>query len=400
MQFSIISAGPGHPGLLTEQARQAIIEADEVYTCGRVAGGLAALRADWKLCPAADAAELAADSTASRIAIAVSGDAGFFEDVGVLVRQLGARGSVTVYPGISSIQYLCAKMGESYDDVHWLAQDDLLAAVSFRTKVCVITDAVRTVGTVCDALHEAGLGHLRVITGARLGTGREQILDSTAAALRGMDFDAPVILLLLHPAATDPLRPVFDADLTTGEDAKMRQEVRWNAVHLLRIRPRDTVYDLGAGDGTRTVELARKAREGRVFAVDEQVPSLRLIARNREALGCYHVRIVQGQGAAAIAALPVPDAAFIGTGAGNLHDILAALKEKNERVRVVIAADTMERLCEAQAALSALRFKHVQVSELLLSRMRTLGSYHMMLASEPFFLLSAGKSTAEQRVIE
>ena len=44
-QFSIISAGPGQPGLLTGQAREAIVEADEAYACGRVAGALAALRA-------------------------------------------------------------------------------------------------------------------------------------------------------------------------------------------------------------------------------------------------------------------------------------------------------------------------------------------------------------------
>ena len=56
-QFSIISAGPGQPGLLTGQAREAIVEADEAYACGRVAGALAALRADWKLCPAENLAD-------------------------------------------------------------------------------------------------------------------------------------------------------------------------------------------------------------------------------------------------------------------------------------------------------------------------------------------------------
>ena len=51
-QFSIISAGPGQPGMLTERARDAVVQAEEAYACGRVAGALALLRADWKLCPA------------------------------------------------------------------------------------------------------------------------------------------------------------------------------------------------------------------------------------------------------------------------------------------------------------------------------------------------------------
>ena len=67
--FSIISAGPGHSGLLTEDAREAILSAEEVYTCGRVAGALAALRADWRLCPAETLAEIASESQKEQVAL-------------------------------------------------------------------------------------------------------------------------------------------------------------------------------------------------------------------------------------------------------------------------------------------------------------------------------------------
>lgn len=392
-EVSIISAGPGHPGLLTGRARQAIISADEIYACGRVAGSLASLRGDWRLCPAEDVAELVADAAGKRTAIVLSGDAGFFGNVCALAERLRAHGAVHIYPGISSVQYLCAQIGESYDDAHWIADGvcDLLAAISYRHKVCLVLDDARTAGDVCEQLHAGGLGGLRVVVGTRLGTGREQILDSTAEALRGLNFDAPAILLLVNPSATDPLRPVFDADLIMGNGAKVGQEVRWNAANLLRVRPQDTVYDLGAGNGAVSMELARRAREGRVFAVEEHAGARDLIARNREALGCYNVRLIHGQGAADMQPLPMPDAAFIGTGAGNLREILGALKEKNPQVRVVVAADSVERLGEAQMALSLLQFRHVTASQLLLSRARTLGNYTMMLAGETMFLLSAGK---------
>ena len=73
------------------------------------------------------------------------------------------------------------------------------------------------------------------------------------------------------------------------------------------------------------------------------------------------------------------------------HETLAALKEKNSHVRVVVAADSLERLSQAQLALTALHFKNQSVSQLLLTRGRTLGSYTMMLAGETVFLLCAGK---------
>lgn len=392
--FSIISAGPGYAGMLTARARQAIEQADEVYACGRVAGALASLRGDWKLCPEKDLAELAESATGEKVAVVMAGDAGFFGGVQEMAERLRARGAVCVHPGISSVQYFCAKIGESYDDVFWAEEGscDLLAAVSYRHKVCLVLDGGRTVDALCAALCEGGLGDLRIVVGSRLGTGREQILHSTAQALCTKTFPAPAIMLLFNAAASDPLRPVFDAELTSGEGARVGQEVRWNAVNLLCIRPHDTVYDLGAGNGAVSMEMARRARSGCVFAVEEHADAMHLVARNREALGCFNVRLVQGESAAAIGVLPAPDAAFVGVGAGSLREILGALKEKNPHVRVVVAADSLERLSEAQLALSTLRFKHVAVSQLLLSRARTLGSYTMMLAGETMFLLSAGKA--------
>lgn len=394
MKFSIISAGPGQPGLLTGRAREAIIGADEVYACGRVAGSLAALRKDWKLCPAEALAELASEFKAGQVAIAVNGEAGFFGGMQQMIERLRPFGEVTVFPGMSSVQYLCAKIGESYDDAVWLEDGtcDLLAAVSYHRKVFLLMDGGRGPGAVCTELCTGGLGNLRVVVGTRLATGREHIVDATASQLRAKVFAAPCVMMILHEKAADPLRPVFDADLTTGEGAAMiRQEVRWNAVNLLAVQPDSTVYDLGAGAGAVSMELARKAYRGRVYAVDGHANAVDLIARNREALGSWNVRIARGESTEAIKPLPAPDAVFVGTGAGSLREILSMLKEKNEHVRVVIAADSLERLSEAQMALSTLRFKNVEVSQLLLSRARTLGSYNLMMAGETMFLLSAGK---------
>ena len=169
----------------------------------------------------------------------------------------------------------------------------------------------------------------------------------------------------------------------------MRQEIRWSAAGLLAVRPGDVVYDLGAGSGAMSMELARQARCGCVYAVDDSVGAIDLITRNRETTGCWNVRVVRGPSTTAMKPLPAPDAAFIGRHAGSLREILSALKEKNTQVRVVIAADSLERLSEAQLALSTLRYKNVEVSQLLLSRTRPHGDGSLT-ARETMFLLRAG----------
>lgn len=390
--FSIISAGPGQPGLLTGRAREAIEQADEAYAAGRAAGALASLRRDWKLCPAAEAAARAAESDAEKVAVLVAGDAGFFAHVERMRALLEPKGEVRVYPGMSSVQYLCARIGESYDDVFWLEDgaQDLLAAVSYHPKVCILLGRAHTPAALCAELCAAGLGKMRVVVGTRLGTGREHIADQPAQLLRAKKFAAPALVLLFQDSPAEPSRPVFDADLS-GMDGAVPQEVRWNAVNLLRVQPGDTVYDIGAGSGAVAVELARRARAGRVYALEENQEKLSQLAHNREAVGSFNVRPAPGKVLETMQGLPAPDAAFVGTKAGGLREVLGALKDKNDKVRVVVAADSLERLSEAQLALSALRFKNVAVSQLLVSRGRTLGSYTMMLAGETMFLLSAGR---------
>lgn len=394
-QFSIISAGPGQPGMLTGRAREAILAADEAYACGRVAGVLASLRADWRLCPAENLAEIASESKKEHIVLAVNGDTGFFSGLPQMLDRLRPLGEVQIYPGMSSVQYLCARLGESYDDAVWMEDGkcDLFAAVSYHRKVFLLMEGKRGPGALCTELCTAGLGELHVAVGTRLATGREHVVRGTAQSLRGKVFAAPALVMLVNEKAADPLRPVFDADLTAGDGVPMvRQEVRWNAVNLLAVQPEEIVYDLGAGNGAVAMELARKASAGQVYAVDDHANAVDLMVRNRDTLGCRNVRIVRGETMKATKSLPAPDAAFIGTGAGSLREILGMLKEKNPKVRVVIAADSLERVSEAQMALSTLRYKHVEVSQLLLSRARQLGKYNLMMAGETMFLLSAGKA--------
>lgn len=56
----------------------------------------------------------------------------------------------------------------------------------------------------------------------------------------------------------------------------------------------DTVWDIGAGTGAVTFELARKAMDGAVFAVERNAEAVELIAQNRQKLGGFNVHIVPG----------------------------------------------------------------------------------------------------------
>ena len=100
-----------------------------------------------------------------------------------------------------------------------------------------------------------------------------------------------------------------------------KQEVRAVALAKLRLTATDTVWDVGAGTGSVSIEAALVARAGSVWAVERNAAGVRLIRENADAFGCGNVHAVPGVAPEALAKLPVPDAVFVGGSAGEWKEI-------------------------------------------------------------------------------
>ena len=123
-----------------------------------------------------------------------------------------------------------------------------------------------------------------------------------------------------------------------------KQEVRAAALGKLAVRPGDGCWDVGAGTGSVSVELALAAHCGRVYAVECEADACALIRRNRERFGAWNMTLVQGRAPEALAGLPAPDVVFIGgTGGGMAGVVDAALaRAANAPIRKSgLAPDTM-----------------------------------------------------------
>ena len=168
-----------------------------------------------------------------------------------------------------------------------------------------------------------------------------------------------------------------------------KQEVRAVALAKLRLATTDTVWDVGAGTGSVSIEAALVARAGSVWAVERNAAGVRLIRENADAFGCGNVHAVPGVAPEALAKLPVPDAVFVGGSAGELPSIVEAALEKNSQVRLCVPCVTVETLTEACALLSGSRFKGFEACQVSAARAEAVGSHHLMKAQNPVFLVSA-----------
>ena len=393
--FSIIGAGMGAPGTLTLEACRALDAADAVFATAR----LASLRPETVVCPFSELAARAVNANGQTVAVLVSGDVGFFSAAARLREQLMLHGDVRLVCGLSSLQYFCAKLGVSYDDVcvrslHGRA-GSILGAVSYHKKVFVLTGGAQNAQNVCRALADAGLGGLTVHLGENLGMETERIQTATVETLAGQPCGDLAVLLIAHAGAVNAAEPLRDSMLTRAKVPMTKEEVRWTACGRLAVQPGDTVWDVGAGTGAMTLELARRACDGLVYAVERDADALTLLAENRRKLGGYNVHIVAGRAPDALEALPAPDCVFVGGSGGEMRRILAMAKGKNPMVRVVVTAIALETLEEARRALTELGFANVAVSQLAAARSKAVGPYTMMTALNPVFILSGGGDDAE-----
>ena len=393
--FYIIGAGMGAPDTLTGEAHRALDEADVVLATAR----LAALDAKAIVCPFGELAARAMQAEGDTVAVLVSGDVGFFSAAARLREQLTPHGEVRLICGLSSLQYFCAKIGVPYDDIcvrslHGRA-GSILGAVSYHKKVFVLTGGTQNAQTVCRTLADAGLGGLTVHLGENLGMETERIAHGTASELAKQTCGDLAVLLIEHPDAANAAEPLRDSMFTRAKVPMTKEEVRWTACGRLAVQPGDTVWDVGAGTGAMTLELARRACDGHVYAVERSEDALSLLDENRRKLGGYNIQIVAGRAPEALETLPAPDCVFVGGSGGGMRRILALAKEKNPAVRVVVTAIALETLEEARRALLDLGFANVEVSQLAASRGKAVGPYTMMTALNPVFILSGGGQDAE-----
>ena len=166
-----------------------------------------------------------------------------------------------------------------------------------------------------------------------------------------------------------------------------KQEVRAAVLAKLGVQPGELLWDVGAGTGSVSVELALAAPRGRVYAVECDPEACALIRQNKEKFAVRNLTLVEGTAPAALENLPAPDAVFIGGTKGNMAAVVEAALARNPAARVCISAIALETLSAAVAALTAHGLQ-AEVCQISVSRAKAAGKLHLLMANNPIFLIT------------
>lgn len=177
-----------------------------------------------------------------------------------------------------------------------------------------------------------------------------------------------------------------------------KSEVRTVSLAKLKLTEDSVCYDIGAGTGSVAVEMALRAHQGMVYAIEKKEDAAALIEENKRKFVTDNLTLIRGTAPAAMCGLPAPTHAFVGGSSGNLREILMLLVRKNKDVRIVINCITLETVTEALQAVKDFDFEESEIVQLGVSRAKELGRYHMMMGENPIYVITCQYPRVLERI--
>jgi len=268
----------------------------------------------------------------------------------------------------------------------------IVGNIVYNQYTFVLTGSDHNASDILKELKDMGLGSIKVTVGEFLSMEQERLITGTVQDLESYSFDNLSVMLFedKHPAQKD--RPLFDDELIRGKTPMTKQEVRWASINYLSLMPEDVVFDIGAGTGSVSIEMARKAYNGVVYSIERNEEAYALLNRNREKLFAYNMIPLYGDAMEHLPTLPVPDKAFIGGTGKQMKKILDYLFLLNPHIRLVINVIALETLSEALSLLKEHNCR-IEVSCINVARNKPAGDYNLMVSNNPVYIITAKRAS-------
>ncbi len=390
---SLIGIGMG-PGDLTQKALARVMAADVLVGAKRMVESVGPTGKEVLIeyRPKETMEYLDSHPELAHAAVLLSGDVGFYSGARKLLDAIDRDVyDVFVEPGISSVVYMCAKAGVPWQDACLTSSHgrsaNLVNLVNTHEKVFTLLTATESVREMCRELVEYGLDDVTVHVGWSFGYPEESMASGKPSELADREFGDLCVALIMNPSP-DTRNPIGipDEDFVRGDAPMTKSEVRALSVAKLKLSPDSIVYDVGAGTGSVSVEMALTAYNGMVYAVEKEDVAADLIEVNKRKFKASNLQVVRGLAPEALSDLPAPTHAFIGGSSGNLEQIVQCLLEKNPDVRIVINSVTIETMAETMEVCRKLGLAEEDITNINVSRARKLGRYHLMTAQNPVYI--------------
>lgn len=297
------------------------------------------------------------------IVILVTGDPLFFGLGRLLIAEFPPE-RLSFHPHFSCVQLAFNRIKVPWQDArvisaHGRSLDELTRALQKgEEKIAVLTDTTNTPGAIARIYLALDLPiPYDFWVCEDLGGSNECVQRYTLKELQERSFAHlnVVVLLRQERSATHPLDPsqlplfgLPDSLFLSFRDRPRlmtKREVRAIVLSQLSLQPNQIVWDIGAGTGSVSIEIARLCPMSQVYAIEKTAIGRSLIEQNCQRFQVQNVTPIHGAAPKILNALPPPQRIFIGGSGGHLPEILEVCVEKLQPHGVLVAAfATLEHL--------------------------------------------------------
>lgn len=315
------------------------------------------------------------------IVILAPDDPLFFGLGRLLLAEISSE-QITFHPHITSVQLAFNRLKLPWQDAQILSVpgrslDQIKAALQAGTeKIAILTESKDAPGAIAQlylALDLPADYHLWVCES--LGDAQEKIQSFSLNAqgcnsLINGEFATLNVVILVRNLATDnvlknqaqlPVLGLADQEFVSFSDRPgmmTKREIRILALGELALQPEQIVWDIGAGNGAVSIEVARLCPTSQVYALEKSTVGTSLIEQNIQRLQVSNVISIHGKAPDMLRHLPSADRIFISsgvsgsTGSGD-DDLPAILDACSVRLKtggiMVVAIATLENLHQSLA---------------------------------------------------
>lgn len=388
-QVIIAGIGMGTAALMTEEVKNALEKADICIGAKRMLDAVAKFRKP--VFTSYKGEEIVRfikeHNEYKNIVILMSGDVGFFSGAKKLLQELD-EWKPTLLTGISSLSYFCSKLKTNWDNVkicsHHGMESNVVDFIRENEKVYAIMGGGSELKSICNKLVDYGMNDVCVSVGENLSYLDEKIISGTPEEIEKQEI-GNLCVVLFEQKNFMPCGYYFgisDDCFIRDKVPMTKEEIRCISLSKLKLHKDSVIYDIGAGTGSVSVEMALAAIEGKVYAIEKKEKAVSLIEENKRKFKIDNLEVIQGMAPSALADLEIPTHAFIGGSLGKMEGILNALFEKNPSIRIVINAIALETIGQVTELIEKLHLE-AQIVQVTVARGNKLGDYHLMNGENP-----------------
>jgi precorrin-6Y C5,15-methyltransferase (decarboxylating) len=167
-----------------------------------------------------------------------------------------------------------------------------------------------------------------------------------------------------------------------------KADVRALSLARLALRETDIAWDIGAGSGAVSIEMAELAWRGRVYAIERDSENLGFLQSNVAHYGALNVEVISGAAPEVLAGLSAPNAVFIGGTGGALPKIISHVAcAALPGCRVVTNLATLEHLYETLIMMRELGM-HPDLTQVNLVHAEPIAQLTRLAPLNPVFIVS------------